>query len=239
MSGATRRARLLFAGAAAIFVAGLLASLATGPGTALPGQPVPVGIRLTGVGLLALAAWLARYDVARRTVRGHGVTRYMALALLTGYVWLAVGGGLWAGVGQMADGRGYDAELHAVFLGFVMSMIFAHAPVIVPSVLGRPLTFRRALYVPLGLLQASLVLRLAGGDAAGSPAAWQWGGSLNEVAILLFLAVAAVLVVRSRPSGLRPLHASAAQPRRRGRPGATAAPAATPPASGAVHPGGV
>jgi len=209
MTGTSRRARLLFAGAAALFAAGLLASLAAGPAPAAPGQAVPAGVRVTGAGLIALAAWLSRYDIARRTIRGHGVTRYMAAALLAGYAWLALAGGLWAGLGQMADGAAYDAELHAIFLGFVMSMIFAHAPVIVPSVLGRPLPYRRVLYVPLALLHGSLILRLAGGDWAGSTSAWQWGGSLNETAILLFLVMAAVLVIRSRraarpPARLRP-----------------------------------
>lgn len=197
MTGTSRRGRLLFAAAAGLFGAGLLASLAAGPSGAAAGEGVPPGIRVTGTGLIALALWLARYDVARRTVRGHGVTRYMAAALLTGYVWLAVAGGLWAGLGQMADGAAYDAELHAIFLGFVMSMIFAHAPVIVPSVLGRPLPFRNFLYVPLVLLHVSLIVRLAAGDWAGNTDAWQWGGSLNEVAVLLFLAMAAVLVIRS------------------------------------------
>ena len=204
MTGISRRGRLLFAGAAAVFAAGLLASLAAGPAAAAPGGPVPAGIRVAGAGLIALAAWLSRYDIARRTIRGHGVTRYMAAALLTGYAWLAVAGGLWAGAGQMADGPAYDAELHAIFLGFVMSMVFAHAPVIVPSVLGRPFPYRQVLYVPLVLLHASLVLRLAGGDWAGSTDAWQWGGSLNETAILLFLIMAAVLVIRSRRAPGRP-----------------------------------
>jgi len=204
MTGTSRLGRVLFAAAAAIFAAGLLACLASGPAAAAPGEPVPAGIRVTGAGLIALAAWLARYDIARRTVRGHGVTRYMAVALLAGYAWLAVAGGLWAGVGQMADGAAYDAELHAVFLGFVMSMIFAHAPVIVPSVLGRPLPYRGFLYVPLVLLHVSVALRLAGGDWAGNTDAWQWGGALNETAILLFLVVAAVLVIRSRRGTRRP-----------------------------------
>jgi len=122
----------------------------------------------------------------------------MAAALLTGYAWLAVAGGLWAGLGQMSGGGAYDAELHAIFLGFVMSMIFAHAPVIVPSVLGRPLPFRNYLYIPLVLLHVSLILRLAGGDWAGNTDAWQWGGSLNETAILLYIAMAGSLVARSR-----------------------------------------
>ncbi len=199
MAGTSRWAGLLFTAAAAVFAAGLLASLATGPAAATPGSPVPAGIRITGAGLIALAAWLARYDIARRTIRGRGVTRYMAVALLTGYGWLAVAGCLWAGIGQMSDGAAYDAQLHAIFLGFVMSMIFAHAPVIVPSVLGRPLPYRAGLYIPLVLLHASLLLRLAGGDWAGNIDAWQWGGSLNEVAILLFLALAAALVIRSKP----------------------------------------
>jgi hypothetical protein len=196
MTGTSRRGRLLFAGAAGLFGAGLLASLAAGPSPATGGT-VPAGIRVTGAGLIALALWLARYDVARRTIRGHGVTRYMAAALLTGYAWLVVAGGLWAGMGQMAGGGAYDAELHAIFLGFVMSMVFAHAPVIVPSVLGRPLPFRNFLYIPLALLHVSLILRLAGGDWAGSTNAWQWGGALNETAILLFLAMAAALVAGS------------------------------------------
>ena len=43
------------------------------------------GVRVLGVGLLALSAWLVRHDIARRTVRQHGVTRYMAIGLLAGY----------------------------------------------------------------------------------------------------------------------------------------------------------
>lgn len=208
LTGTSRRARWLFAAAVTAFAAGLCASLAAGPAAAVPGQPAPAGIRITGAGLIALAAWLARYDIARRTIHGHGVTRYMAAALLAGYGWLAVAGGLWAGIGQAADGnafdsqlRAYDAQLHAIFLGFVMSMIFAHAPVIVPAVLGRPLPFGRVFYLPLALLHLSLVLRLAGGDWAGRLAAWQWGGLLNETAVLLFLALAAAAVIRGRRSG--------------------------------------
>lgn len=186
--GASTMARWLFSAAAGVFAAGLLLSLAE----------ESLGVRLAGVGLLGLAGWLARYDVARRTVRTGGVTRYMAVALLTGYGWLAVGGALWAAFGGLAHGPAYDAMLHAVFLGFVISMVFAHAPVIVPAVLGRQFPYRPVLYVPLGLLHASLVLRLVGGDALGNVTAWQWGGTLNEVALLLFLALAGTAVIRSR-----------------------------------------
>jgi hypothetical protein len=176
--------------AVSIFAGGLLISLAT----------EPAGVRIAGAGLLGLAAWLARYDIARRTIHSRGLTRYMAAALLIGYAWLAVAGVLWAANGRLASGPAYDAMLHAVFVGFVISMIFAHAPVIVPAVLGHPLPYHPILYVPLALLHASLALRVLGGDAVGNTAAWQYGGILNEVALLLFLILAAGRVIAGRRS---------------------------------------
>ncbi len=187
--------------AVAVFAAGLTVSL-------IAETP---GVKLAGVGLLGEAAWLARYDVARRTVRMSGVTRFMALALLAGYVWLAVAGVLWALSGSMLDGPAYDAQLHAVFLGFVMSMIFAHAPVIVPAVLRMPLPFHRGFYAHLALLHASLALRLLGGDLVGNTRLWQWGGILNETAILLFLILTVSAVLRARRTGVRALQESTLQ----------------------------
>jgi hypothetical protein len=220
LAGVTRWARRTFVGLAVVLSAGLVVSLAV----------EPAGVRIAGVGLLGLAGWLMRNDIARRTIRAGGLTRYMAAALLTGYCWLAVGGGLWLAVGRMSGGPAYDAMLHAVFLGFVISMIFAHAPVIVPAVLGRRLPYHWTLYPPLALLHLSLVLRLAGGDAAGNQTAWQIGGELNEVALLLFVALAAAAVLRApggsagRPATHQPAqpprrHSSAASHSSSGRPG--------------------
>ena len=184
----SERARWLLLAAIAVLAGGLAISIVA----------ERAGVRVAGVGLLAQAVWLARYDVARRTVRIGGVTRFMALALLTGYVWLAGAGVLWTAYAPLADGSAYDASLHAVFLGFVMSMVFAHAPVIVPAVLRVPLPFRRGFYAHLVLLHLSLALRLIGGDLAGSTVLWQWGGIAGEVAILLFLAVTAQGVLSAR-----------------------------------------
>lgn len=195
--GAGRVARRLFVGAASLFGVGLVISCFA----------ELVGVRVAGVGLVALAAWLVRFDIARRTVRTRGLTRFMAAALLAGYGWLATGGVLWVIFGHMAKPDGnpgaYDAMLHAIFLGFVISMIFAHAPVIVPAVLGRPLPYHRGFYVPLALLHASLALRLIVGDAFGNRASWQWGGILNEVALLLYMAMAVHGLFFSRAPGVR------------------------------------
>jgi hypothetical protein len=123
-----RSAQHLFVAAAASVLAGAASTLLW-PAT---------GARLYGLALLGLVGWLAAFDVARHTVRGRGLPRYVAVALLAGYGWLAVAGLLWAGGGVTTGGARYDATTHAVFLGFTMSMIFAHAPVILPAVLRRP-----------------------------------------------------------------------------------------------------
>jgi succinate dehydrogenase hydrophobic anchor subunit len=85
--------------------------------------------------------------------------------------------------------------LHAVFVGFVISMIFGHAPIIFPAILGLPINFRPAFYIHLILLHASLALRVIA-NYANAHTLRMWGGLLNEVAILLFI-VMTVLSIRS------------------------------------------
>jgi len=109
-----------------------------------------------------------------------------------------VGGALWLVAGGIMAGPLYDAMLHAIFLGFVFAMIFGHAPLIFPSVLGRPMAYLPASYVPLIVLHGSLALRVAG-DLLGQPVLRRWGGLLNGVALLLFLATtAAALIIGAR-----------------------------------------
>ncbi|MBG0816531.1 hypothetical protein HS045_20465 [Planomonospora sp. ID82291] len=155
------------------------------------------GTRLAGAGLLATALWLAWFDVARRTVRGSGLPRYAAVCLLAGYGWLAVAGLLWGATGLAAGEYLYDAALHALFLGFVMSMVFAHAPVILPAVLRVALPYRPVLYVPAALLHAAVAVRVAG-DLAAEQAVRVAGGLGAEIALLVFAGCAAALVLRAR-----------------------------------------
>lgn len=155
-----------------------------------------VGYPLLGVTLLGMVLWLLTFDVATRLVHARGLPRYIAVCLLAGYFWLAVAGGIWLLVGTPTTGPAYDAVLHAVFLGFTMTMIMAHAPVILPAVLRKPLPYRPVLYLPVILLHASLLVRLVLGDGRDDPVLVQWGGAFNVIALLLFvvLAVASVLI---------------------------------------------
>lgn len=146
------------------------------------------GIRLSGLGFVAIAVWLFRYDIAWRTLRQEGLPRYMAGCLLSGYVWLGVGGLLWL---RFADrftaGPYYDAMLHSIFLGFVFSMIFGHAPIIFPSILGVAMPFQNAFFAHLALLHLSLVMRV-GGDLMAWIPAQKWSSLGNVLAVFLFLA---------------------------------------------------
>lgn len=150
-----------------------------------------VGYPLLGLTLVALTGWLLVHDVARRTIRARGLTRFMAGSMLAGWAWLLVAGMVWTVHGAALDGPAYDAVIHATFLGFTISMVMAHAPVILPSVVRRPLPYRPVLWAPLVLLHASLLVRLWLGDGLGLQPAWQVGGVLNVVALLLFVGLAA------------------------------------------------
>jgi hypothetical protein len=147
-----------------------------------PAFPVWGGL-LYGASLTALAAWLLCFDIARRTIHAAGLSRYMAVCLLLGYLWLAI-----AGVAWCATSLGLplmDAAIHALALGFVFSMMLAHAPVILPAVARVKLLFGWMFYLPLGLLHVSLAVRLLLRHTAFS--SLPLGASGNAAAILLFV----------------------------------------------------
>jgi hypothetical protein len=141
--------------------------------------PFPAAL---GAALALLALWLSLFDLARVTVRQSGLPRYVAACLLAGYFWLAAGGVL------MALSLSYDAALHAIFVGFVFSMVFGHAPVILPAVLRVRLPYRSWFYFPLVLLHASLAVRVAVSTEIGA-----WG---NAVAVALFIATGALICIK-------------------------------------------
>lgn len=152
------------------------------------------GAHLYGSGLLALALWLLRQDIARRTVRERGLTRFIAVCLLSGYAWLAIGGLTLLAAGELT-GAAYDAVLHAILIGFVFSMVFGHAPIIFPSVVRVKMPYHWAFYLPLLVLHASLAVRLCG-DGLDLPHLRNLGGLLNAAALALFILSTISSVIR-------------------------------------------
>jgi hypothetical protein len=177
----------LFSIAAVAMGAGILSA------TLLPG----IGMRVFGLTLIGMALWLLRFDIARKTVKTHGLPQFVGLCLLLGHAWLLIGGALMVVIGFQASGPLYDAMLHAVFVGFVFSMIFGHAPIIVPAVMGVPVAMTRWFYAPLALLQGSLVLRLLG-DLMMDAGLRRWGGLLNAIALLGYAGVVIFAARRAR-----------------------------------------
>jgi len=144
------------------------------------------GIKISGVGMILLAYWLLQYDMARKSIKVAGQHRFIAIALIVGYVWLGIGGILSLLFGNVQTGPYYDAILHSVLIGFVFSMIMGHAPIIFPAILRVVMEFKNRFYLHLGLLHIALLLRLYS-DIIGWENGRLWGGMLNGISILLFL----------------------------------------------------
>lgn len=154
-----------------------------------------IGWTIACVALILQALWLFKYDIARKTIRAFAWTKYSAISLLSGYAWLILAGlyGIWQGLPYA--GLPYDAQLHMIFLGFVFSMIFAHAPVIIPSLTGKDIPYSRYFYIPLIILHAALIVRIAS-DMLLLPWYRKSGAHSNVLAILLFLGGVAFQLAR-------------------------------------------
>lgn len=173
----SRAQQILFGVIAIIFLMGILIALFN----------LQFGTRLSGFGLILLPLWSFRNDIAWRNIRHKlPLTRYIAWCLALGFIWLGLGGGFSLVFGAQIAGPRYDAVLHAVFVGFVISMIFGHAPIIFPAILGVPINFQPVFYIHLVLLHFSLALRVIA-DYSNQSTLRMWGGLMNEIAIFIFI----------------------------------------------------
>lgn len=158
-----------------------------------------LGVITSAFSLVLLAIWLLKNDLGRVTINQTGLPKFMAYCLLTGFIWLIIGAVISVLYLKVPDHLYYDAYLHAIFLGFIFSMIFAHAPVIIPSLTGWSVGFYERFYLHYLLLQASIIIRLAG-DFLGDSMIRELGGILNGLAIILFLASTVAAVFQTRRS---------------------------------------
>ncbi len=153
----------------------------------------PLANQVLGASFVALSLLFLKMDIARRTVRAGGITRFIAMYVLHAYAWLFITGILLLRTdAMMVAGFEYDAVIHAFFLGFMFSMIFAHAPMILPAVLNLKVVFSSWLYLPVILLNFSLLGRLYA-DMTENLLIRQYCGILNAVAIVLFFTAYALI----------------------------------------------
>lgn len=135
------------------------------------------------------AAWLLRWDVATRQWRAKGWAGHTAICLVVGYVWLATG--------SVLGLLGQTIAWHVLWLGFVIAMVFGHAPILLPALAGwRPEPTRWAL-LPLGVLGLSLALRVVA-SITGWSAGLAVAGAGHALAFVLFGGVMVRAVRRGR-----------------------------------------
>lgn len=182
-----RAAPPLFIAAAAIVLGGAVVTL----------WHQDAGLRVFAAGLLALALWLLRYDIARHNARQSGLARFIAICLLSGYVWLGFGAVLGLTGGYSVGHPTRDAAIHMIALGFVFAMVFGHAPIIFPAVMRVKIPYHPFFYIPLLVLHGSLMLRV-GGVLSDHFALRQQGAIANAVALAIFILTMLTTVILNR-----------------------------------------
>lgn len=155
------------------------------------------GAVLFGLGLLVTTGWLLRHDIARLNIRKSGQTRFFASCMLAGYLWLGIAGAMLLALPPGAAPFGYDMALHAILTGFVFSMVFGHALIILPAVTGIKLRYGSILYGPLLLLHLSVALRLGAGLAEWEPG--RKGSGILALAALVSFVLGLVHSARTHP----------------------------------------
>ncbi|MFY7912912.1 MAG: hypothetical protein ACOVO2_25310 [Emticicia sp.] len=155
------------------------------------GLAVVVSISLWGI-----AQWLIRNDIALINIKKYGHFKFLGVALLSAYAWLIISGGL--GLLKTDNPYIYDALLHSFFVGFVLTMILAHAPIIFPSLLQIRITpFHPFMYIWLLALHISLFLRVYG-DVFQQYELRKLGGLLNGISFMGFLFTIAGIILTKK-----------------------------------------
>jgi nitrite reductase (NO-forming) len=179
-----------------IFFSALAFSLTLGlcllnPAIGYPAMGVTMGIML----LLAIT-----HDTARKTFKLKGVTGFMGTCMLVGYAWALLAAAVWIFSPTGFEGYWRDMAIHALAIGFTMSMVAAHASMIIPSITRRPMTYKPVLWVGWAVMQLGLAVRLLGTTRA-STLLWQWGDGISVAGMLaMMVTVAALNIATSKKS---------------------------------------
>ncbi|MBD3689408.1 hypothetical protein H8R18_07710 [Nanchangia anserum] len=149
-----------------------------------------------GALLAILSLVMVRRDVARRAWRLGGTAGFSGIAMLAAWAWLAGVGAAIMVAGLPRSGYAFDALTHAITIGFVLSMILAHAPIIFPAILHHRVAVTVGSWAGLILLHVALLIRVASG-MRGIDDAWRFGAALAVGALLVFVVTTMAASARS------------------------------------------
>lgn len=154
------------------------------------------GNYIFGIGLIGIALWLLKFDIAFKSLTQKGQSAYSAITMITGYFWLIVSAYFIIKT-DIYNHFDYDALLHSFFLGFTFSMIFAHVPIIFPALFNlRIKIYHPFYYVVMVLMNLSVIARIVS-DQLQMNDMRKWAGLANGLVILLFF-VSTIIIVFSQ-----------------------------------------
>ncbi len=146
-----------------------------------------------GIASVLIGLWLLKFDMARISMKKTLHHRYIGVGLMTGYIWLIFFGVILCFL--KFHPSFYDLFLHTFFLGFAFSMIWAHAPIILPMVLKvRHTLYHPVLWIGWVFFQLTLLGRMLfalANEAVGR----KWFGVVNGWLIIVMFALMALLMI--------------------------------------------
>lgn len=145
-----------------------------------------IALKIYGISLFSLSFWLIKNDIAKKNLNQKNLLKFISITLILGFMWLGLAGLII--LFKSIDYPYYDAFLHSILLGFIFSMIFAHAPIIFPSLFSISINFTNLMYMPLILLHSSLIIRVVA-DLLNSFEGRKWIGLVNIIAVLAYIIV--------------------------------------------------
>lgn len=161
------------------------------------------GSSLMGLSVLLVSVWLLYFDMAKIASKKPDQFKYIGVGLRVGYLWLFLNGVIL--IFYTHHPLYYDLFLHTFFLGFTFSMIWAHAPIILPMVLNiKEKLYHPILWLGWSIFQLSLIGRIVGSMMKTSDFRSAFG-FINGWSILTMFALMAGIIIFKRWYTEKPL----------------------------------
>lgn len=151
---------------------------------------------LMGAAIIFMSFWLLHFDIAKVAAQKSKQFKYIGIGLRVGYFWLTLHGIILTFM--TAHSFHYDLYIHTFFLGFTFSMIWAHAPIILPMILNIKINlYHPILWIGWSIFQLSLLGRILSSVFG----IYEWRtlfGVINGYSILAQFALMAGIVFYSK-----------------------------------------
>ena len=155
------------------------------------------GNEIMGISALLISVWLLTFDMAKVAARKTDQFRYIGVGLRVGYIWLGLHGMILLGLENHA--LYYDLMLHTFFLGFTFSMIWAHAPIIFPTIFGiRETPYHPILWITWTAFQVTLSGRILASLLDAMDLRKIFGVANGYLILIQFILMAGVVVWKIR-----------------------------------------